>query len=83
MASMFIYLISLNLAMNHLKLLIDQETKRYDALPMHQRRVVIFKMDDLAMGKGYKSSKEVQEKRPYIWNEMLVQAMQTCYPEGV
>ncbi|MCD6522148.1 MAG: hypothetical protein J7K68_00205 [Candidatus Diapherotrites archaeon] len=69
--------------MKIIEMLAEQEMKRYESLPLHKKRVVMFKMDDLARAKGYKDAKEVKEKRPYIWREMLVEAMRQCYPEGV
>lgn len=69
--------------MKLMDMLAEQEIKRYENLPLHKKRVVMFKLDDLARAKGYRDANEVKKKRPYIWREMLVDAMRQCYPEGI
>ncbi|GEM_PF-5348966 len=58
------------------KVLIEMAFSKYEELPKDKQARVSFLAEDMAKEKGYSNLKEVMALRPYIYKQLIADAMQ-------
>lgn len=51
-----------------------EKFEKMDAMTRHR---VLYRLDELAKQKGYMNQKELKDQKPYIWNQLCAQIVQT------
>ena len=63
------------------KIMNAMELERFEALPIDKKRVLLFKLDDEAKEKGFASEKELREKHPHIWEQIMADLVRANIPK--
>ena len=67
--------------MKAMELLRQKQLERFEQLEPHDKRIVLFELDQIAEGKGYRGQKQVHDERLYIWNQWCADVMSRLFPE--